>query len=818
MKRVLPALLLALAPAAPAQNLVDIATDATDPNNLADSEPSIAVDPANPQNISVVTFSGGWSATVNAIVWQSNDGGANWVRSAIIPQPAAGVAGPGDQKVAYDRAGNLFVAELGFLPAGGIGDFVYRTATGTANLAAGAQYGNDQPHLEVDKRAAGTCAGRLYSPWLNTTAAPARSNVSNSANQGQAMTNVAVGATTFANRTTRIALAADGRAYVVYKLRQGTAGAAANFENAAFVVQRSDDCGQNWNALGANPVTVHPTATVQTFFTNNWGGTGVARARSSDGWIAVDPVSGAVYVAHVSRDASTFGQIFVARSTNLGQTWTETRVTDGTRHSAYPEIAVAATGAIGVLYIDFTVPAGQVNASFRHRFARSLDRGATWSEQTLQTMDPTTLRVGAGAGAAAWPDGFLWGDYEGLTADRNLFYGVFTGASIGRTQAQPDPIFFTESAGPLLTVTKRMLPASDPGRFDLLVDGTARASAVGNGGTTEPLILTAGTHMVAELAKAGTNPAKYQTAISGDCSATGSVVLAATDNKTCVITNTNPVGVCLEDCRADLDACMAEVPHRGGPRPAQCVQEFRVCQRACTAPPRLTVTKVLVPPTDPGRFNLLVDGVARATNVGNGTTGPRLVGAGQHTVTETAGAGTSLTDYTVTIGGDCDASGRITLWPGDQATCTVTNRSTRPRLTVTKTLLPAGDPGRFDLRIDGLTRTPGAGNGASTGAVALAAGAHLVSEIASAGTRASDYQTEIGGDCDATGHVTLAAGDDKTCTLTNTNKLGVCLQDCRADRDDCMAQVPKPGGPRPQQCVQQFRACQQACRSGRPPP
>lgn len=39
-------------------------------------------------------------------------------------------------------------------------------------------------------------------------------------------------------------------------------------------------------------------------------------------------------------------------------------------------------------------------------------------------------------------NGFIWGDYEGLTAEGLFFYGVFSGRSIGRTQSQLDPIFF----------------------------------------------------------------------------------------------------------------------------------------------------------------------------------------------------------------------------------------------------------------------------------------------------------------------------------------------------------------------------------------
>ena len=252
------------------------------------------------------------------------------------------------------------------------------------------------------------------------------------------MTDVAAGDNSaFPNRTTRIALAPDGKAYIVYKTREGAVG--GGFENAHFRVSRSDDCGATWDALGAGGISVHGADAVQTFFTTTFGNPAkgkVARARSSDAWIAVSSVTANVYVAYVSRDDSTFGQIYVALSTDQGATWTSTRVTDGSHHSAYPEIAVADNETLGVLYIDYD-DSGP-NTIFRHHFARSFDGGATWTDEILQSMNPATL-----AGAA---NGFLWGDYEGLTALGNTFYGVFTGESTGRSTAQLDPIFFTETA------------------------------------------------------------------------------------------------------------------------------------------------------------------------------------------------------------------------------------------------------------------------------------------------------------------------------------------------------------------------------------
>ncbi|MEE8526711.1 MAG: choice-of-anchor D domain-containing protein, partial [Thermoanaerobaculia bacterium] len=364
--------------------------------------------------------------------------GSTWRKVFQIPQPAPGLGGPGDQKISFDDTGRLLIAELGLFP---IQNFVFRQ-TGLADdpLTVGMAYGDDQPHLDVDNTAGG-CADQVYSPFLDFGVPNPRSSVSNSVDRGVTMIDVAVGNNAaFPNRTTRIAVAPNGSVFIVYKTREGAV--AGGFENAHFRVNRSDDCGATWNAIGAGGVSVHGAAAVQTWFTNNFGNPAkgkVARARSSDTWIAADPGDGDVYVVYTHRDASGFGQIFVVRSIDGGVIWgAPVRVTDANNHSAFPEIAVAQTGAVGVLYVDFD-DSGP-STIFRHRFSRSFDDGATWTDQVLQAMDPTPF--------ANARDGFLWGDYEGLTAQGNTFYGVFTGASIGRSVDQLDPIFFSETASP----------------------------------------------------------------------------------------------------------------------------------------------------------------------------------------------------------------------------------------------------------------------------------------------------------------------------------------------------------------------------------
>lgn len=654
--------LLALWSAASAATLVDIATDDTDMINGEDSEPSIAVDPSNPLNISVVAFSsllGGWTTGNNALVWQSAAGGASWQPHALIPPPAAGRSGPEDQKIAYDSSGNLFVAVLVTNTQNQQKEaYIYRTeGPSSTTLTVGARYGingqPDQPHLDVDKVPGSHCLGTLYSPWLDRGVQPHQSNVAWSSDQGQHMNNVAVGVTTCGNQscdnaTTRIALAPDGTAYVVYKQRQGLIpGTAPGLESAAFVVQRSDNCGRSWDALGNSPVTVHPTDTVQTFFATDWGaGRNQARAEASDAWIAVDPSGGDVYVAHVSVDDSTFGQIYVARSTDKGTTWAETRVTDFTRHSAYPEIAVANNGTIGVLYIDYIVPPGKLDVSFRHRFARSFDKGLHWTDQTLQEMDPLMPMLQVGnekTKVVLWSDLAhpfdppLWGDYEGLTAVGTTFSGVFTGAAYPpmRTQAQPDPIFFTEAAtGPAtLRVKKIVVPGNDPSRFDLKVDGTVRFPGAQNNGTMA-IVLESGTHTVSESPVSS----EYSTRFQGACAPSGMVTLVPGDDKTCTVVNFHGSGAFL------------------------------------------TVQTILQPASDFGRFDISVDGALLLPSAGNGdSTGEIPLPPGTHSVEEEPDANTDGSLYRTSFQGACAPDGTVRLAPGDHKTCTITNRTCQPR-------------------------------------------------------------------------------------------------------------------------------------------
>jgi len=210
----------------------------------------------------------------------------------------------------------------------------------------------------------------------------------------------------------------------------------------------------------------------------------------------------------------------------------------------------------------------------------------------------------------------------------------------------------TRDTGSIKVVKKVVAPAGDTGRFNLLVDGQAKAPNVGDGGTTGDVSVATGSHSVGESAGTATSLGDYSastscvdTAHPSDPADTdGSVQVDKGDHWVCTITNTRKTG-------------------------------------------SITVTKKLVPASDAGRFNLLVDGQAQATDVGDGgTTGAVTVLPGTHSVGEAAGTATDLANYTSSLsckdaahGNAADDDGTLDVGAGDAWECVITNtRKTQP--------------------------------------------------------------------------------------------------------------------------------------------
>jgi hypothetical protein len=160
-------------------------------------------------------------------------------------------------------------------------------------------------------------------------------------------------------------------------------------------------------------------------------------------------------------------------------------------------------------------------------------------------------------------------------------------------------------------------------------------------------------------------------------------------------------------------------------------------------------------------FTLTINGV---TAVGGNTFAGSEAGVtktlttlGGYSVTEAAAAG-----YHVTYSAGCAG----TIAAGEQQTCTVTNDDMPATLTVTKRVVNdsggtkvAGD---FTITINGVAAVGGntfAGSATGTTKTLATVGAYSVSEAAVLGY----HLTNASADCSGT----IAAGEQKTCVLTN---------------------------------------------------
>lgn len=86
------------------------------------------------------------------------------------------------------------------------------------------------------------------------------------------------------------------------------------------------------------------------------------------------------------------------------------------------------------------------------------------------------------------------------------------GAGVARDLGGPDIGAF--EAQRRIVVAKGVSPASDPGKWDLLIDGAKFASAVGDGGQTPVVSSLAGSASVAESPSGSTDASLYDTTIA----------------------------------------------------------------------------------------------------------------------------------------------------------------------------------------------------------------------------------------------------------------------------------------------------------------
>jgi hypothetical protein len=222
-----------------------------------------------------------------------------------------------------------------------------------------------------------------------------------------------------------------------------------------------------------------------------------------------------------------------------------------------------------------------------------------------------------------------------------------------------------------------------------------------------PEQLVAGTYTASEDVVTGYTAGSW----GGDCAADGSVTLAPGDSKTCTITNDD--------------------------QPA-----FLTLEKTVTNDDGGTAVEA--------DFQAYIDGSPVDWDVA------QSVGAGSFTASEDV-----VTGYTAgSWGGDCAADGSVTLALGESKTCTITNDDQPATLTLEKTVI--NDDGGTAVEADFQAYIDGSPVPWSA-AQSVTPGSHTASEDVVTNYTAGPW----GGDCAADGSVTVALGENKTCTITN---------------------------------------------------
>lgn len=447
----------------PTISVVDTVVNNTNPNlqntdTFNDGEPSIAINPTNPNEIVITAFSGSWGT--NSPIWHSTDGGATWTKEFTVPQPPGagnGTTGcPCDQAVDYGRGNRMSGTFLSFTPT----DVYSGTTTNPASSAAwgwllsmGAAVrtnavapGNtDQPWLLVNRDPTTASQDNVYVAYDDFTVSPRgmRVAVASGSNPPNFTTDnlAGLGPTGTINPGHRLAVdPTSGAVYSLFQQLVATNGDGSRRIN--YMLNRSTNAGATWG-LNGNPngvivATADSNQPTPKFGTVNALLGGVLHA-------TVDPTNGDVYYVYGNRDSGTGNNRLAFRrltSNGMGglNIGAEVFLT-GQVQAALPSIAIASNGVIGVLFDTYD----GMNSGFPQFTAHlsiSTNQGASFTDSALETFLSSSTDN-------ADPRQRVLGDYQQMKAVGNVLFGTFTGsgAPFGRSTANHDPIFFKANVG-----------------------------------------------------------------------------------------------------------------------------------------------------------------------------------------------------------------------------------------------------------------------------------------------------------------------------------------------------------------------------------
>lgn len=453
--------------ASPQVQVVDMIPNSMSDEQNRDSEPYIAVNPANPKVIAATAFLvTPISPSCNGPLLVSTDGGTTWTTQNVIPSACGGL-NTFDVTIRFNTAGTAFYA--GLLRDSTVQLEIQRTTDMTLTTALAAvntPRGTDQPYIFA-RTVTGWFDPGKDRVWVGNNegaASPASATVDQSIDAGiatPAFTQNRIDADTPVGRDNyqvRIAAHPDGHVYAAFYRRKGSI---TGGYNADVVVVRDDNWGKTatpfrnlvdtaTTVAGQNVVAATPVS--DTFGSsaalgNEWWG--------GDLYLTVDPNNSArVYISYSDSLTGAARTTHLRRSTDFGQAWSPDLLTVASAKNA--AIAVNSHGTIAYLYqlLSGTSPNLRWQTHLRH----STDDGATWNDVTL--ADFPAQGTGSPAGSR------IIGDYLNMVAVGKNFYGVFS--SYNNLSSATFPLG--------VTFQRNKTPDGDPSPHLLGVDGVTTVS------------------------------------------------------------------------------------------------------------------------------------------------------------------------------------------------------------------------------------------------------------------------------------------------------------------------------------------------------
>jgi hypothetical protein len=438
--------------ATPTVLLVNLIPKSLSGESNQDSEPTIAVNPANPLQIAASAFTPDPQKGAFAPIFVSTDGGTTWLLNAIVPG-ADHLTGTSDITLQFSQRTNVLYAGILRGDSSTTRLNILRSRNFAARMPMELLVDRtdvDQPYVQVAMPTAGPGKGkdRVYVGNNDTGVANGRTATidacANAAAPGPRFTKIRIESRDTPGQDgppVRPALHHDGTAYAIYhswrsfddRTGEGTAD---------IVVLRDDGRGPKPFSDLVDPADRKTGVRVARGTKFNFNGYLGLQRTGGDVALAVDPTdSDAVYIAYNDDHGSDY-MLHVLRSTDRGQTWSADLRT--LRNALNPALAINKRGQLAFLYQQLT------GTGAAQRWVTKLELTVDAAKWTMLTLATTPANV-----PPRKFDPYL-GDYAHLMAVGRDFYGIFSASNVPKKSNFPLGVIYQRNAnwttGTLLAV------------------------------------------------------------------------------------------------------------------------------------------------------------------------------------------------------------------------------------------------------------------------------------------------------------------------------------------------------------------------------